>query len=111
MENVAELMFEKGTSFYKVGRIAIKWFLTIGVGLVALIMLFAGEYRVAYLALNGYYAFVTFLMVLGYIGTLVGLIGVPLYFLGLHFMGLGQIAKNTDNFNSDKTVCEELPEL
>ena len=108
MKKVSELLLCQGTGFYRLGRITIKWFLTIGLGIIALIMLFAGDYRLGYLALNGHYAIVNILMVLGYLGTLIGLIGVSFYFIGLHYMGLGQIAKNTE----EKAVeSDELPEL
>ncbi len=108
MKNISELLLRKGTSFYKFGRIAIKFFLTIGAGLLAFIMMFADGYQLAYLAISGYYEFVNFLMVLAYLGIFVGMIGMFLYFLGLHYLGLGQISKNTE---IPAVKNDELPEL
>ena len=108
MKNISELLLRRGTSFYKFGRIAIKFFLTIGAGLLAFIMMFADGYQLAYLAISGYYEFVNFLMVLAYLGILVGMIGMFLYFWGLHYLGLGQISKNTE---TPAVKNDELPEL
>ncbi len=116
MENVAELMFEKGTSFYNKGKTLLK-ILGISFAVFVLILLIAaigwgGFTSSLYcLAIATGYGFVDFLIVVAYLGILIGLVGVPLYFLGLHYLGLGQIAKNTENFNSERTVSEELPEL
>ena len=103
MNNVSELVLKKGEKFYKVGRILVK-VLGISAAIFVLILLIAilgwGMRIIPYvLGVNVDYDFVNMLIGLSYLGILVGLIGVPFYFLGLHYMGLGQIAKNTDNLN------------
>lgn len=112
MQNISELLLARGTKFYNFGRMAIKYFLLGGIALAAVILLISqigwGYWGLDYLVLGGSFGVVNFLMVIAYIGILVGLIGLTLYFAGLHYMGLGQIAKNTET----KTVVpDELPEL
>lgn len=115
MTNVSDFVLNKGKSFYSKGKFMMKWLLLGGLALMVLIMLISqigwGYWGQDYLIISGTYGFVNFLMVIAYLGILIGLIGIPFYFIGLHYMGLGQIAKNTDNFNSEKSVSEELPEL
>lgn len=50
--------------------------------------------RLVYLAISGDYGFVNFLMMIGYLGILVGIIRISFYFIGLHYIWLGQIADN-----------------
>jgi len=107
MKNISELLLERGTSFYEFGRSAIKFCFPIGVVIITLIMMFGDGYQLDYLAIDGYYGFVNFLMVLGYISLTVGSIGVLFYDLGLHYLGLGQIAKNTDNLNRQEISKDE----
>ncbi|MGN0785251.1 MAG: hypothetical protein ACI4MR_06240 [Candidatus Aphodomorpha sp.] len=112
MENVSKLLLKKGKSFYKKGRplIVLFW---IGFALVVLIPLisfigYGSSIAIGYLSLCGPIDFVNFLMGVGYLGILAGLIGFPLYFFGLHYMGLGQIAKNTETHIVNDS---DLPEL
>lgn len=100
MNNVADLVLKKGEKFYRLGRTLVK-VLGISLAVFLLILLIAilgwGSIVIPYVFLvNVDYAFVNFLIGLSYLGIVVGLIGVPFYFWGLHYMGLGQIAKNTE---------------
>ena len=102
MEKNHEMLLEKGQRFYKLGAILCK----VLIGSVALlvatlliaVMIEGGSafimcltFRVAKI-----YAFVKVLVGVSYLGILVGAVGPKLYFNGLHLLGLGQIAKNTD---------------
>lgn len=103
MNYIADFLLEKGNSFYNKGRLLIK-ILLISLAIFALVLLIAfigyGGIGVAYcLSLVSYYAIVNLLMGVTYVGILVGLVGIPLYFCGLHYLGLGQIAKNTQSPN------------
>lgn len=105
MTNVSELLLQKGNSFYEKGKTLIKIFL-ISLAVFALILLitligWGASSILLSLTVTTIYGFVNFLIVVAYLGILIGLIGIPFYFLGLHYMGLGQIAKNTDNFNKE----------
>lgn len=112
MTNVSELLLEKGNSFYKKGKMLIKIFL-ISLALFALILLIAlmdwgSRYGLILVLTFTSYPFVNFLTVVAYLGILIGLVGIPFYFLGLHYMGLGQIGKNTEK---KEVISDELPEL
>ena len=112
MTNVSELLLEKGNSFYKKGKMLIKIFL-ISLALFALILLIAlmdwgSCYGLTLVLTFTSYPFVNFLTVVAYLGILIGLVGIPFYFLGLHYMGLGQIGKNTEK---KEVISDELPEL
>ena len=112
MTNVSELLLDKGNSFYKKGKMLIKIF-RISLALFALILLIAlmgwgGYGLIRVLTFITSYPFVNFLTVVAYLGILIGLVGIPFYFLGLHYMGLGQIGKNTEK---KEVISDELPEL
>ena len=103
MKNVSDLVLRKGQQFYGIGKTAAK-ILGISAGVLALILFIGllgwGAISLLYiLSLHSDFSFVNFLTGLSYFGILVGVIGVPFYFMGLHFLGLGQIAKNTDNLS------------
>ncbi len=101
MVTISSLLYEKGTAFYYWGKFAIKGFLPAGFGLIALIQIISllgwGYFTPEYFILEGTYGFVIFLMVLAYLAILIGLTGINFYFLGLHYMGLAQIAKNAES--------------
>ena len=103
MKNVSDLVLRKGQQFYGIGKTAAK-ILGISAGVLALILFIGllgwGARSPFYvLSLHSGFSFVDFLTGLSYLGIFVGIIGVPFYFIGLNYMGLGQIAKNTDNLS------------
>ncbi len=101
MNYVPELVLEKGEKFYRLGGNLIKvlWIdLAIFLSILLIAILGWGIEAAPYvLSAHVEYGFVNILVVLTYLGVLVGLVGVPFYFWGLHYMVLGQIAKNTEN--------------
>lgn len=111
MKSVSELLLNKGNSLYSKGKMLIKIFL-ISLALFALILLIAlmgwGGSGLIWVLTFTSYPFVNFLTVVAYLGILIGLVGIPFYFLGLHYMGLGQIGKNTEK---KEVISDELPEL
>ncbi len=100
MDNIPKLLLTNGTKFYNFGRFAIKRLLLIGAAVWALIQLISligwgvNGLLLSLLA-ESIYSFVNLLVVAAYISILIGLVGVPFYFAGLHYLGLGQIAENT----------------
>ena len=102
MENVSELLLEKGKGMCKLSK---KLLICAAIGLGLLLIVWmecarqgVSDYFPRYLALQGYdeYAFVNVVVFLAYLGILAGFGALPCYLYGLHFMGLGQIAKNTE---------------
>jgi len=98
-EKVSTLLLNRGTLLCKIGKIGAKCF-CVGIGLFVLYFIIA---IIAFNALSvGFYFFTSdvaianFTMYLSTILTGLGTVGVSFYFLGLHFLGLGQIAQNTD---------------
>ena len=92
-------VFKKGLKLEQIGK---KLFFCLLGGIAILILiaiasLIMGGSVIPYLlfAAEGSYKFVNFLDAVAYLGIVVGLIGIPLYFLGLIYVGLGQIAENT----------------
>ena len=115
MKNISKLLLKKGNSYYRKGRILIKIFL-ISLAVFVLIQLvniigWGASNIVLTLTATSIYGFVNILIIVAYLGILVGLIGVPFYFIGLHYLGLGQISKNTDNLSRQEIPKDELPEL
>lgn len=114
-QSTSALLLYKGEKFYNVGSTMAK-ILGISAALLFLILLIGfmgwGVYSPLYiLSVHSGYAFVDFLIRLSYLGLSVGLLGVPFYFIGLHFMGLGQIAYNTESLCENHTSNNDLPEL
>ena len=100
MENVSELLLKKGKSMCGLSK-KLLICAAIGLGLLLIVWMVCaiqGAYFTEYLALQGYdeYAFVNVIVFLAYLGVLAGFGALPCYLYGLHFMGLGQIAKNTE---------------
>ena len=98
----AERLEKKGQSLYKSGKILIFCGLC-GLGLIILSILLTGilvgfdevEYLLTF-QISDEYAFMYIIMPLSYLGFLLGLIGVPMYFNGLNIFALGKIANNTE---------------
>ncbi len=57
------------------------------------------------------YGFVNFLTVVSYIGIFIGIIGIPIFFLGLYYMGIGQIAVNTDKEDVEENIKVDNSEI
>ncbi|MBR6816351.1 MAG: hypothetical protein IKM60_02470 [Clostridia bacterium] len=100
MENVGELLLKKGKWMCGLSK---KLFICAAIGLALLLIVWMGcamqdasEYFPEYLVFEGPYAFVNVIVFLAYLGVLAGFGALPCYLYGLHFMGLGQIAKNTE---------------
>ena len=101
---VSDIVLDAGKKLYAFGRLGVKVGLPVFLGL--LVLLFIGQFIfgggtdtfAAAMTFSAYYYTVpqTLFAVLIYLALLWVLIAIPFYFLGLHFMGLGQTAKNTD---------------
>ena len=98
----SKMLLQKGEKFYAIGKILC----IVLLGAIALLIL---TLMVASLlegpgaivdcltfTVHKSYAFVNTLIGLAYLGCLVGAAGPVLYFNGLHLIGLGQIAENTN---------------
>lgn len=101
--DISKTLLEKGAKFYKVGGVLIKVLLA-SLALFALIMIIGiigwGTGSCLYiLTVYTRYTFVDILIVISYLGIVAGLVGLPFFFFGLHYMGLGQIAINTEPKN------------
>ena len=98
----SERLEEKGQSLYKLGKI----FSFVGViGFAVLLLsvlitlIFFGGSGVAYLLsfeVGSEFAIMYLILPLSYIGILLGIIGIPMYFNGLSIFALGRIAHNTE---------------
>ena len=91
----SEMLIKEGHALLKLSKIAEKCF-------IAFIILFlptalcCGKYLPGYLALSGAYPIVNLLMCACYALLLICSFWLPLYFFGMIFIGLGQIAENTN---------------
>lgn len=109
---VTDLLHERGEHFYNLGSILCRFFLLPGALLFAAIQLIAllgwgGEGFLACLIFESDYGLVSFLSGLSYLAIVVGLAGIGPYFIGLHLLGLAQIAQNT----TPKPKADALPKL
>lgn len=101
MDNISALLLEKGTRLHKRGNLLIKISL---VSIIVIVIVCIGalvmdgpEWMINCLAIKSAYGIVNLLMILAYFGVIIGgVAGGFLYYFGLHFMGLGQIVKNTE---------------
>ena len=101
----SERLEEKGQSLYKLGKI-FSFVGLCGFGLIILIGIIAtiiapSEGFVNVITLNmsrlgRSYAFCIPIIIISYIGILLGMIGIPMYFNGLSIFVLGRIAHNTE---------------
>ena len=98
----SERLEEKGQSLYKLGKLFM-FFGTIGFALLLLSVLIAlamgGTWLVSKLftfSFYGDYALLYYIIPVGYIGILLGILGVPMYLNGLNVFALGRIAHNTE---------------
>ena len=92
---VSDMLLYTGERFYKKGKLGIKLLIAgLIIGILFLVgqLLFTGEVYFFYESL----AITKIIWVVSFALTGVGLPLTPLYFWGLHYMGLGQIAKNTN---------------
>ena len=105
-----------------------KWFLWLipaAVGLFLLCMVgvaaLSVEYLVAYVKLGGPIGMVNFLLLGSYLAFALGACDLLLYFVGIHFVGLGQLVLNTcppreelpqepEEPEEEEEVPEEVPE-
>lgn len=96
------LLLKKGEKFYSLGKVLCKiWFGSIALLILTLVIaaLIEGPEAIGdclTFSIHKSYAYVNVIMVLAYLGFLVGAAGPVMYFNGLKFIGLGQIAENTD---------------
>ena len=98
MENITDLLKNEGTVLFKCGKILIK-LLSVALAILILVLIvaligFGGiDTVIDCLSINANSGFVNFVIGILYFVITLGLIGIPLYFCGLHFLGLHQIAK------------------
>ena len=93
---------EKGQSIYKLGKIFM-FIGVIGFALVVLSLLIAmmvvgadDAFELLIFDIADRFAFMYPIMIISYLGILLGLIGVGLYFCGINLFALGRIVNNTE---------------
>lgn len=115
MNKNAKMLLENGETFYNLGRLLLKvwafaWCLfTLTIIISAMI---GGGESIGYVlsfTVDDKYWFVIPLIGLSYLGILIGAAGPVLYFNGLHLIGLGQIAMNTED--RTKTAGSRRPNM
>lgn len=112
--NIGNLLLEKGTKFYQLGKSGFSSFIC-GVVLAILISLisFLGYGKVYFF--DGY-TFTGVLWFCAFFLIAVGSAQIPLYFIGLHYMGLGRLNQYNEVIcqhlsNHSGTMTDELPDL
>lgn len=123
MKNHGTDLLEKGKSYQNFGKKAVTWGYSIAVSSFFLVLCcsdFDIEWAFeALVFIDSYTDGATFFAILFDIASLFAFWGPIFYFLGLHYIGLGQIAINTEklvsstpaNASPATTTAEELPEL
>ena len=98
----SERLEEKGQSLYKLGKV-FSFCGLIGFCMFVLSILGAlavkGGSAILFLLefnLGSGYEFMYLILPVSYIGILLGIIGIPMYFHGLNIFALGRIARNTE---------------
>ncbi len=115
MKKSSRIVLEIGEKLYVVGKIML--YGLIGFGLLILELLICcmgwGADDIIFVLAVKSYEFVNFLTIISYIAIFVGTIGIPIFFLGLHYMGIGQIAVNTDKEELQEQTAKEIekPEI
>ena len=98
-QSYSQLLLEKGKKFYFLGEVLIKILIASVIILILSIpiSLLSGGHAYSGMIFDvaGHEYAIPF-MVAAYLGLVVGSAGPVLYFSGLHLLGLGQIAKNTE---------------
>lgn len=102
---ISELLIYKGEQFRKIGLVgAVTLLCGVCLGIITMFCVIAGEYPPIALLVNPFGIFTFVLDALG-----AGLI--PFYFFGLHYLGLGQIVRNTSSAGGNGILSDELPKL
>lgn len=92
--NTEEYLLEKGMVFRKIG---LGLFICFGAG-IALFLLICFISLLGWGRIYLFTGFGTFFSWLAAVATSIGAVGgIPFYCIGLHYIGLGQIIKNTDH--------------
>ena len=90
-EKNSDMLLEKGSGFRKWG---FRLFLAgVVLWVITLIVIWSNAGDLSYIDLDD----ILENIILIFLSASLFNLGVPIYFVGLHFIGLGQIAKNTDN--------------
>lgn len=93
---------KKGQSLYKWGKIlsfcGLCGFVLLALSILITLIIGGGSWVVGLLCfdIGSEYGFMYLIMPVSYIGTLLGCIGVPMYFKGLSIFALAKIVQNTD---------------
>lgn len=96
MDGISNRLLERGAKLYEGGIVMIKTCLIAGLVLLVITLVTTGEDVGEALTLRAYSTFTNILVAAAYLAILASLFGIRLYLLGLHYLGLGQIAKNTE---------------
>ena len=110
--SIESRLLEIGEKQYQFGRTGILRVLPITVGLSILFLIvhfitrggfetFIDAFKFDFGMLDGLQAIVVIAI---YLGVLYTLVGVPFYFCGLHYLGLGKISENTKKDRSEKAL-------
>jgi len=93
-EKVSERLLRTGDKFLRNS----KWMFWVGVSLIAFVafLMLVVEWNYSFDTLQEFFGYYTFWAIVWYLGAISACTGIVLFFSGLHYMGLGQIAKNTD---------------
>ena len=112
--NIGNLLMEKGTKFYQWGKSGFGSFIcgSVLAGLICLISFLT--YEEVYF-FDGY-AFTGVLWICAFFLIAVGSAQIPLYFIGLHYMGLGRLNQYNEAIyqhlsNHSGNMTDELPDL
>ena len=108
VKDIPDLLLRKGLEFYRFGK---NMFLVLAISmvtfttLIVFIEITADYSRKLYdcLALHSSSFLINLLFLLSYGGILLGIVGAVLYLIGLHYLGLGHIARNTMPKNETDT--------
>ena len=112
--HVGNLLMEKGEKFYRWGKSGFGNFIC-GIVMAAMIAIIslAGYGKVYFF--DGY-EFTGVLWVCSFFLTSIGAALIPLYFIGLHYMGLGRLNQYNETIcqllsNRSNNTSDELPDL
>lgn len=98
---IGKLLVYKGEQFRKIGLVgAVITLSGIALGILTGIVLVMNEYHFLELVTNPF-------GIISFIADALGCGMVPFYFIGLHYLGLGQIIRNTES----KANIDSLPNL
>ncbi len=104
MVNNKALVQIQGEKFYGISKLLLKLLLGGFAVFMFVLLITAFVYGIEWVprVLAGYgYSFTNIVLSLSYLAIAVGSLGVPLYFLSLHYLGLARIIKELENLQPE----------